>query len=100
MSGMRARSPELDAPQTIFAEDQHEYLPVAAAMVRNPGYACPNNQYNTVVLRFEPTAEERKRLADGADVYVSLLTFGGLLQPIIVSAGKEEVSAMYNVRTT
>lgn len=96
---MRMVRPKLDAPQVSVAEHQEEFKPVTAAMVRNAGYDVdPACGFNTLVLAFRPTPRERERLAAGADVYLSLLTFGGPMQGVILSAGPEDPAAMFGVR--
>lgn len=96
---MKAVIPELEAPVIIVAADQQAegYVPITAALVRHPAYAA-KGKHNTNVLAFRPNVEERLRIAAGADIYVSLLTFGGPMQGIIVMAGRDEASAIYNVR--
>lgn len=97
---MRMVRPRLDAPQVTIAEDQEEFKPVTAALVRHPQYAARETQHgplNSVVLAFRPSDEERARLAAGEDLYVSLLTFLEPMQGIILSVGPEEPSGWYNV---
>lgn len=96
---MRMIRPQVVAPQVTIAEEQEEFLPITAALVRNPTYAAPHlSGCNTVLLAFRPSDEERARLAAGDDLYISLLTFLQHPMPgIVVTAGKEEVSTMYAV---
>jgi hypothetical protein len=92
--------PKLAAPQLTIAEDQHEYKPVTAAMVRHPLYPTTSDRAedtNSFVLAFQPSVDEVARLADGEAIYVSLLTFNRPMQPIIVSIGAAETAAMYGV---
>lgn len=63
--------------KVIFAKDQPEYNPLPAEVT--PAGA--------VVTRWAPTAEERALLVAGVDVYVSQLTFGTPLQPLLVTVG-------------
>jgi hypothetical protein len=98
-AAMRSIPPQVEAPLIRIAEEQPEFVPVTGALVRHPGY--PDGAYperaNTVLLAFRPSEDERKRLAEGADIYVALLTFGQPMQGIVVLAGKEDASAVYNV---
>jgi hypothetical protein len=90
--------PKLDVRQVTIAEEQQEYLPVTAALVSNPEYPTrPGRDHNSVVLAFRPSTEERARIAAGEDLYLSLLTFGGSMQPVILSVGQHETAAMYRV---
>lgn len=97
---MRMIAPKVDAPQVVIAEEQEEFKPITAALVRHPAYPCHPHGFNSVLLCFRPSDDERKRIAGGEDLYVSLLTLGGPMQGIIVSAGAEEPSLIYNVRRT
>lgn len=92
---MQSTTPEVDAPLIEIAKDQAEFLPVVGALVHASGYGGP--QLNTILLAFRPSPAERAAIAGGADIYVSQLTFGGPMHGIIVTAGKEEASRIYNV---
>ena len=90
--------PQLQAPTSRVAEDQPQYEPITVALVTHAEYwVRPKASYNTVVMAFRPSDAERAAIAAGADIYVGLLTFAYPQQPIIVLAGKEEASAVYNV---
>lgn len=96
---MNSTRPELEAGEggpcrhVRIAEDQPEYLPIDGCIVRDP-----HSQVLTTVLAFRPSAEERELLVGGADLYIGLLTNGGPMQPLMVLCGKEEASAVFNVR--
>jgi hypothetical protein len=98
---MKAVTPMLEAPQLRVAEDQPQYTPVTVALMHNPDFIArqrrDGTRYNAVVMAFRPSDEERAQLAAGADIYVSLLTFGEPQQPIIVTAGKEAMADVYGV---
>lgn len=88
-------APALPIETQVIAEEQEEYKPVVAGLVRNPEFQSVRpDGVNTLVLCFRPTPEERKRLAENDDIYIWLLTFGGPMQPIIVSCGKEEAMSL------
>lgn len=40
-----------------------------------------------VVMRWQPTEEERKRIADGEDIYLSVLTMNKAFQPVKMDVG-------------
>ena len=42
-----------------------------------------------VLSRWTLTDEQRKAIAEGADVFLELLTFGGDLQPIMLAVGTD-----------
>lgn len=74
---MRPISPRLDGYEEIrIAEDQHEYMPLQAAVMRDEGGVTG------LITRWRMTAEERAAVAAGADVYVAQLTFGAPMQPM------------------
>jgi hypothetical protein len=86
-------SPQIDAPQVTVAEDQHEFRAITAAVVEHP-------QGMSHLLAFRPNDEERARIFGGEDIYISLLTFGGPMQGILVMTGKHEASQIFNVQET
>lgn len=95
---MRMIRPKIQATQVTIAEDQEEFLPVTAALVTNTGYdISPDRGYNTVVVAFRPSDEERARIARGEDLYLSLLTFARPMQGVILSVGERETAAMYGL---
>jgi hypothetical protein len=103
---MRMIRPKLKTKQISIAEDQQEYKPVTGALVRNPLYeATPKmvgdvplgEPFNTVVMAYVPSDIERIQIARGEPIYLHLLTFGGPLQPHILSVGTEATAAMYGV---
>jgi hypothetical protein len=91
---MSAVRPELDIP-TFQIRGGDDYLEICGGAIR-----LADSSDGVIVLAFRPTPEERKVLADGGDIYVSLLTFGQRMQPILVTAGKEAMAQAYGVPTT
>lgn len=97
--------PKLEAVQLTIAEEQEEYKSVTAAVVQHPDYPgvrvrLPDGQvaqYNSIVLAFRPTDEERAKLVAGEDLYVSLLTFGKPMQGIILTVGPQEFAQWFGV---
>ena len=97
---MRMVRPKLDTTQITIAEEQDEFKPITAALVRNrlyPDVQTDAGPLNAIVLAFRPNDDERAQIAAGGDVYVSLLTFMRPMQGIIVSVGPEDMAAMFNV---
>jgi hypothetical protein len=66
--------PGLDLPVVTFAEDQPEYLPL-------PAYRRPDG---TVVIRFRLSWSERLRILFTGNLWLSVLTFNGPLQPVML----------------
>jgi hypothetical protein len=95
--------PEVDAPMLRVAEDQPEFVPVTVACVSHPEYMLevvpPGREAppNTHLLAFALSEEERAQIAAGADLYVSLLTFGGPMQGLLVLVGRERAAEVYQV---
>lgn len=90
--------PEVRTEKVCLAKNQPEYKVLTVALVNHPTYAVPfETRPNSVLMAFRPTDEERQRIATGEDIYVSLLTFGGLMQPILVLCGKHEAAAAFGV---
>lgn len=102
---MNAIIPQLAGPQVRVAESQPQYTPVTVVRLNHPGFDatddprahCPPRRENSVVMAFEPSPEQRAKIASGAPIYVSLITFGRPQQPILLTAGAEEMAAIYNV---
>lgn len=91
---MLAVIPAIAGRVVRVAEDQPGYEPVSVVLGTDNMYRCPNGLYNTVVMAFQLTLEERKRIIDGEDLYVSLLTYGEPQQGIRVLVGEKEMAAM------
>ena len=64
----------LEEHKVVFAKDQPEYNPLRAL--------CSNDKQRKVMSRWTLTPEQRKAVAEGADIFLMLLTFGERLQPI------------------
>lgn len=95
---MRAIRPKLKARQVTVAEEQEEFKPVTVALVTNRLYPCPpDREFNTVVLAYRPSDEERRRIAEGEDIYLSLLTFGAPMQGVLMNVGEKETAAQYDL---
>jgi hypothetical protein len=74
-----------------FGASQPEYQPLPALVGNRPDV--------NVISRWEPTAEERQMIADGADIYVVQTTFGDLFHPINVAVGGRKQDAAEFMRT-
>lgn len=94
---MRMIRPRLSAPQRQIAEEQEEYATVTAALVVHPAWPAGPRGHNALVLAYKPTEEERLRLANGEAVYLCLLTFGGVMQPVMLDVGPEGFAQLFSV---
>ena len=65
----------------LFGADQPEYKPLPALQTSD-GY---------VVMCFQMTEEEKKKIAETGEIWISLLTGGGSLQPIYVTTDPGEL---------
>ena len=84
-------APGQEHREVIYAKDQPEYIPLRT--LRGDAIGCP------VVSRWSPTAEQRKALAEGKDIFLELLTFRQPLQPIIMYLGDDDSAEEVNLRT-
>jgi hypothetical protein len=70
----------LEAHEVVYAANQAQYNPLRTLRSNTEG--C------RVLSRWSPTPEQREALAEGADIFLELLTFGFPLQPILMSVGE------------
>jgi len=76
---MKPASPVLpgyNAQEVVFAENQPEYMRLPAVRVESAE--------QQILTRWELSDEDRKKIADGADIYLWVSTFGMPLQPVAV----------------
>ncbi len=71
-----------DSRAVVFAEKQPQYTPL-------PTIWTPQG---AVVTRWSPTDAEKAALIRGDDIYITVLTFGQPLQPLMVSVGPIDLS--------
>lgn len=76
----------LEKHERVFAKDQPEYIPLRTLVA--------NRQEGTVMSRWTFTDEQRKAIAEGADIYLQLSTFNRPLQPIRIVIA-DQISADY-----
>lgn len=69
---------EFVAHEIVFAKDQPQYKPLPAICNRNDGI---------VLTRWKLTDTEREAVALGADLFLSVYTFGQPLQPLLPEIG-------------
>lgn len=80
---MRMIAPRTGHEEFTVAEDQLQYSPLVVNRI----------QYTdglVILARFQPSEEERKRIAAGDDVFVGQLNFGSPMTPLIVQVGPGE----------
>ncbi len=70
--------PECNA---VYGEGQPDYKPL-------PAYRSPGGE---VVTCWELTEEEKKRVAETGQIWLSLLTFGLPLQPVYITTDPAEL---------
>lgn len=63
----------LEYQEHVYAKDQPEYIPLRTLK--------SNGSMGAVISRWTLTPGQRKAIADGADIFLELSTFGGPLQP-------------------
>lgn len=67
----------LEHQETVYAKDQPEYVPLRTLR--------SNGRMGAVISRWTLTPEQRKAVAEGADIFLELSTFHGPLQPTRVA---------------
>lgn len=67
----------LEEFEVVYAKDQPEYLPLRTL--------AANTSERQVMSRWSFTDEQRKAISEGADIYLTLMTFCGPLQPITIA---------------
>lgn len=107
---MRNVAPQVHTNDQIsVAEEQEEYktcvavpvaFPTVAAQADHPEYgeSTVPGRKNSLLLAYKPTPEELSKLAAGEYVYLHMLTFGGKLQPHIVTVGTNELEPWYGLK--
>ncbi len=78
----RAVAPRVGFPEIMLADDQEEYLTTCAAVVTY------EDQTTAVMTRWRLTDEERQKIANGEDIYLSLL--GRSMQPVTLEIGRPD----------
>jgi len=68
----------MEAKEVVFAKNQPQYAPLRCLVDDSRGD-------RRVTSRWTLTDEQRKAVAEGADIYLTLLTYGTPLQPIIMA---------------
>ena len=75
---------KFDGVNVVFGAEQPEYQPLPAERVGKP----QTGQINTC---WSLSPDELKRVQETGVIFVSLLTFGQPLQPVLVSVDKPDV---------
>lgn len=68
--------------ERVIALDQKQYIPIIALPVRY------SDGYSGMSVRFRLSDAEKQAIADGADLVITELTFGGPFTPISVQVCK------------
>lgn len=78
-----------EAYEVVYAKNQPQYLPLRALV--------STGQEKQVLSRWTLTDEKRKAIANGADIYLTLWTFGAPLHPISMAIGDGTEVAPFGV---
>lgn len=73
---------KFDGANVVYGANQPEYKPLPAE--RRPGHS------GEIVTCWELSPDELKQIQETGKIWVSLLTFGKPLQPVLVSVYKPE----------
>jgi hypothetical protein len=71
----------LEKFERVFARDQPEYIPLRALR--------SNTHDGRVMSRWTLTPQQRRDVTNGADIFLTLMTFNGPLQPITIAIGDD-----------
>lgn len=74
------RAPGLEGAEVQLGGDQPVYLELPALVLEPP-------QGTTVLTRWRLSPEELRYLNEGADLFLSVLTFGQPFQPVLLTVG-------------
>jgi hypothetical protein len=96
---MKAVTPVIPGAEHLeqrLGKNQPEYdeLPALPVQFQLPSSSAPVGFSTTadgVVTRWKFTDEERRRIADGADLFLTVLTFGQRFQPVMLALDPPEV---------
>jgi len=69
----------LEKYEIIYAKDQSEYIPLSV---------LPGALGSSAVSRWTPCDEQRKAIAEGADIYLENFHFGQPLSPVRMAVAK------------
>lgn len=78
---MRAVAPRVGMPEVTIAANQDEYLELTGAVVTYEDGSVG------VVTRWRLSEVEKFAIARGEDLYLTLLTGGGPMQPVCLEVG-------------
>ena len=75
---------KFDGANVVFGANQPEYHPLPAERRGNPGTG-------EIVTCWEFSPDELKKIAETGQIWLSLLTFGQPLQPVLLSVEKPDI---------
>jgi hypothetical protein len=70
-----------ESEEIVFAENQPQYIPLRALVYET----YPSSGDVRVMSRWTLTPEQRQAVLNGADIYLTCLTFGRPLQPVTMA---------------
>ena len=74
---------KFDGVNVIFGADQPEYKPLPAERIGKP-------ESGQIITCWDLSPDELKKVQETGQIFVSLLTFGQPLQPMLVSVEKPD----------
>lgn len=74
---------KFDGANVVFGADQPEYKPLPAERVGKP-------ETGQIITCWSLSPDELKKVQETGQIYVSLLTFGQPLQPVLVAVDKPD----------
>jgi len=71
--------PGMEDFEVVYAKDQPEYTPLPALRTER-----------SLVTRWKLSDEERRKIAEGSDLFIAVMHFGGPLQPLLPLIGSPD----------
>lgn len=78
---VRAVAPRLGLPEVMMAEEQEEYMTLCVSPIQY------EDGSSGVITRWRLDDEDRRRIAAGEDIFLTLLTFGHPMPPVAIQVG-------------
>lgn len=83
-----------ESEEVVYAKDQPQYEPLRTL----PYETYPGSGDYRVMSRWSLTPEQRRKVSEGSDIFLTLLTFGQPLQPILMALGDNDFYEEYAKR--
>ena len=83
-----------ESEEVVYAKDQPQYEPLRTL----PYETYPGSGDYRVMSRWSLTPEQRRKVSEGSDIFLTMMTFGQPLQPILMALGDNDFYEEYAKR--